>query len=70
MAQLVKRPTLDLSSGFALRVVNVNPVLGSTLGVEFSKKLFSFFSPSPPTFSFTSNQTKTKTNKKNPWDLA
>jgi len=34
VAQLVKHPTLDLSSGCDLRVVSSSPPLGSTLGVE------------------------------------
>ena len=39
MAQSVKRPTLDLSSGLDLRVMSSSPVLGSTLSTEpFLKK--------------------------------
>ena len=34
VAQLVKPPTLDLSSGLGLRVVNSSPVFGSTLDME------------------------------------
>lgn len=38
MAQLVKHPSLDLSSGLDLRVMSLSPVLGSMLGVELKKK--------------------------------
>lgn len=34
MAQFVKYPSLDLLSGFDLRVVSSSPALGSTLGLE------------------------------------
>ena len=34
MAQLVKGPTLDLSSGLDLRVVSSSPEWGSMLGVK------------------------------------
>ena len=34
VAQLIKHLTLDLSSGFDLRVMSLSPVLGSTLGME------------------------------------
>ena len=34
VAQLVKRLTLDLSSGLDLRVVTLSPALGSMLGME------------------------------------
>jgi len=34
VAQLVKRPTLDLSSGLDLKVVGSGFTLASTLGVE------------------------------------
>ena len=34
MAQLVKHPTLDFSSGHDLRVVRANPTSGSRLSVE------------------------------------
>ena len=34
VAQLVKHPTLDLSSGLDPRVVSSSPALGSKLGVE------------------------------------
>jgi len=34
VAQLVKCPTLDLSSSLDLRVVNSGPALGSLLGLE------------------------------------
>ena len=38
MAWLIKHPTLNLSSGLDLRVMSSSPVLGSTLGVELTKK--------------------------------
>ena len=38
MAQLLKLPTLDLSSGLDLRVVSSSPTLGSTLGVKSTYK--------------------------------
>ena len=38
MAQLVKHPTLDLSSDIDLRVVSSSPVVGSTLGTELTLK--------------------------------
>jgi len=38
MAQLVKPPTLDLSSGLDLRVVTSSPTMGSTLGVVPTQK--------------------------------
>ena len=38
MAQSVKHPTLDLSSGLDLRVVSSSLELGSTLGVKPTKK--------------------------------
>ena len=40
VAQVVKCPTLDLSSGLDLRVISLSPALGSVLGVEayFKKK--------------------------------
>ena len=38
MAQSVKRPTLDLSSGLDLRVVSSRPMLGSRLGMEPTSK--------------------------------
>jgi len=34
VVQLVKHPTLDLSSGLDLRVVSSSPALGSTLSME------------------------------------
>jgi len=34
VAQSVKHPTLDLSSGLDLRVMSSSPTLGSMLGVE------------------------------------
>ena len=34
VAQLVKHPTLDLSSSLDLRVVSSSPALGSALGIE------------------------------------
>ena len=34
VAQLVERPTLDLSSGLDFRVVSLSPALGSMLGVK------------------------------------
>ena len=34
MAQLVKRLTLDLSSGLDLKVMSSGPVVGSVLGVK------------------------------------
>ena len=34
VAQLVKHPTLDFTSGLDLRVMGSSPVLGSTLGME------------------------------------
>jgi len=34
VAQLVKHPTLDFSSGHDLRVIRSNPALGSVLSVE------------------------------------
>lgn len=34
VAQLVKRPTSELSLGFDLRVVSSSPAWGSTLGVD------------------------------------
>ena len=34
VAQLVESPTLDLSSGLDLRVMDSGPMLGSVLGVE------------------------------------
>ena len=34
MAQLVKHPTLDLSSGLDLGIVNSGSTLGSVLGVK------------------------------------
>ena len=34
VAQSVKRLTLDLSSGFDLRIVSLSPSLGSTLDVK------------------------------------
>ena len=34
VAQLVERPTLDLSSGLDLRVVSPSPTLGSVLGIK------------------------------------
>ena len=34
VAQLVKGPTLDLSSGLDLRVVSSSPALGSALGIK------------------------------------
>ena len=34
MAQSVKHPTLDLSSGLDLRVVSSSPALGSMMGVK------------------------------------
>ena len=34
VAQLVKRPTLDLSSGLDLRVMSSSSAMGSSLGVE------------------------------------
>ena len=38
VAQSVKPPTLDLSSGLDLKVMSSSPVLGSTLGVESTLK--------------------------------
>lgn len=38
MAQSVKQPTLDLSSGLELRVMSSRPTLGSVLGVKPTKK--------------------------------
>ena len=38
VAQLVKCPTLDLSSGLDLRVMSSSPVLGSALGMEPTQK--------------------------------
>jgi len=45
VAQSVKCPTLDLSSGLDLRVVSSNPMLGSMLGMEptLKKKRLGFF---------------------------
>ena len=40
MAQSVKRPTLNLSSGLDLRVVSSSPMLGSVLGVKLTLKNF------------------------------
>ena len=38
MAQSVEHPTLDLSSGLDLKVVNSSPTLGSMLGMESTLK--------------------------------
>ena len=38
MVQLVKRPTLDLSSGLDLRVMSSSPMLGSMLSMSLLKK--------------------------------
>ena len=38
MAQSVKGPTLDLSSGLDLKVVSLSPVLGFVLGMKPTKK--------------------------------
>ena len=38
MAQSVQRLTLDLSSGFDLRVMSSSPALGSTLSMEATLK--------------------------------
>ena len=37
LSQLVERLTLDISSGFDLRVVSLSLVLGSMLGVKGAK---------------------------------
>ena len=39
MAQSVKHPTLDLSSGLDLRVVSSSPMLGSVLGMKVYLKI-------------------------------
>ena len=36
VAQLVKRPTLDFSSGRGLKVLGSSPALGSALSVELA----------------------------------